>query len=87
MTNCRLMNTGENMRNEIKQQAKKWAELFVESEQSFLDDFKTTVDSKRYEPVILGLIISLSQCYYNLLSGRMSKEDAQKYQNNLLDGF
>ena len=76
-----------NMKQKIINQSKEWAELFKKSEEEFISDFCTTVGSHTYKPEILGAIISLSQCYYNFLTGIISREEAISHQVRLLSFF
>ncbi len=60
----------------IKNQAKKWAELFVSSEEAFINDFKSTVDIGRFEPEELKVIVNLAQGYANYPYANKSKQNA-----------
>lgn len=68
----------------IKNQAKKWAELFVSSEEAFINEFKNTVDIGRFEPEELNLIVNLAQVYTNYLTKQATREETICEQRALL---
>lgn len=68
----------------IKNQAKKWAELFVSSEEAFTNDFKNTVDMGRFEPAELNVIVNLAQVYANYLTKQETREKTLCSQEDLL---
>lgn len=68
----------------IKNQAKKWAELFVSSEEAFTNDFKHTVDIGRFKPEEFGIIINLAQLYVNYLTKQETREKTLCSQEDLL---
>lgn len=68
----------------IKLQAKKWAEMYVESPKAFMDDYITTVEIGRFELMELFIISGLAVVYENYIRGDITREAALTKQNNLL---
>lgn len=68
----------------IKIQAKKWAEMYINSPAEFIADYQTAVDIGRYEPNELLIIVNLAHIYENCIREDIDRAEAVKQQTYLL---
>lgn len=71
----------------IKSQAKKWAELFVKSEEEFLKDYQCTVAVGRYDGITIQILVKLAQAYANFILKIISRADTIAQQAAILEEY
>lgn len=71
----------------IKIQAKKWAEMYINSPAEFIADYQTAVDIGRYEPNELLIIVNLAHVYENCIKQDIDRQEAIEKQAYLLEVY